>query len=214
MFTRKLFDFLRELTRNNNREWFIRNKPRYETDVNAASLAFIEEMEPRLRKISPYFEGSLMRIYRDVRFSKDKIPYNTHVGIPFRHVKGTVGFYLHLSPGDSFLGTGIWHPEPDALAPIRNRIASRGSEWKAARDHAAFRKAFGSLAGESLKRPPQGFAADHPHIEDLKRKDFVAFAKVEPKEVLKPGFPDRAAASFAASKPLVKFICTALGLPF
>ncbi|MGI9427261.1 MAG: DUF2461 domain-containing protein, partial [Bythopirellula sp.] len=117
-----LLHFLNDLTKHNKRDWFQANKSRYEQELLAPALAFIEAMKEPLGKISPYFQaipkkqgGSLMRIYRDVRFSKDKRPYKTNVGIHFRHEAGcdvhAPGFYFHIEPDEVFIGAGIWHPD-------------------------------------------------------------------------------------------------------
>ena len=224
-FDRRLFRFLSELARNNNRNWFQKNKARYEDEVQKPALAFIEAVAPALRKISPHVVaaarksgGSMMRVYRDTRFSKDKKPYKTNVGIQFRHTRGkdvlAPGFYLHLDPKASFIGTGIYQPDGDAVRRIRTRIDKRQTEWGKLRIDAGFRRHFKELGGESLKRPPQGFDPDHPFIEDLKRKDFVSFRTYAQKDVLKPGFLQDTVKAWTASKPLMKFICDSLGLRF
>ncbi|MDH5215569.1 MAG: TIGR02453 family protein, partial [Gammaproteobacteria bacterium] len=132
-FKPETLEFLRELAANNNREWFAENKKRYEEQVLDVALNFIQSMHDPLRKIAPHFTavpkrvgGSLMRVYRDTRFSKDKIPYKTNIGIQFRHGKAkdvhAPGFYLHIHPDEVFLGAGIWRPESSALAALRDRI--------------------------------------------------------------------------------------------
>jgi uncharacterized protein (TIGR02453 family) len=142
-FEGELFAFLRELRQHNDRNWFEAYKPRYETAVRIPALAFIEAMGPRLATISPHFRalakksgGSLMRVYRDTRFSKDKTPYKTNVGIQFRHEAGRdvhcPGFYLHLEPGRCFLGAGIWRPDSKALRAIRDFIADNPGGWRKA----------------------------------------------------------------------------------
>jgi uncharacterized protein (DUF2461 family) len=131
--TRKLFSFFRDLKNNNTREWFEANKDRYESDVREPLLTFIDSFAEPLYKISPHFRadarkvgGSLFRIYRDVRFSKDKTPYKTQAGVHFRHERSkdahAPGFYLHLDPKEVFIGAGIWHPDKDALLQIRGAL--------------------------------------------------------------------------------------------
>ena len=126
MFKTSTIKFLRELEKNNNRDWFEANKHRYESDVREPALAYIEAMAPRLAKISPHFiaspkkvGGSLMRVYRDVRFSKDKTPYKTNIGIQFRHSAGkdvhAPGFYMHIEPSQVFIAAGIWRPDSEML---------------------------------------------------------------------------------------------------
>jgi len=220
-----LFSFLADLARNNNRDWFQRNKARYEADALAPMLALIEAMQPLMKTVSAQIDviasksgGSLGRIYRDVRFSKDKSPYQTYLAAQFRHVKGrsmnAPGFYVHLHPKESFLGVGIWQPEGEDIARIRAAIASDSKAWQRARDDRGFRSVFSALAGASLKRPPSGYPADHPCIEDLKRKDFVAFRKITIAEAAKSTFPRLLADCYRASSPLMRFVCDALRLAY
>lgn len=216
--------FLEELSANNNRAWFDHNKRRYEECVLYPALDFIAAMAPRLQTISRCFEaiptrsgGSLMRVYRDTRFSADKTPYKTNVGIQFRHIAGrdihAPGFYLHIAPGDSFVGVGSWHPHPEALAKIRERIAAKPDAWRQVLDDKQFRRHF-VFAGASLKRPPKGYAADHPLIEDLRRKDFIAVKALDERALTDKKLLANVAALFAAGAPLVKFLCAAVEVDF
>jgi len=219
-----IFEFLEELADNNNRPWFRENKWRYERDVLEPCLAFIRAFEPRLVRISKSFVasdrrigGSLMRVYRDTRFSKDKTPYKTNVGIQFRHELGrdvhAPGFYVHLAPDECFLAVGVWRPDRASLGRIRQAIVDRGDRWRRATRDREFRKHF-ALDGARLKRAPRGFPADHPLIEDLKRTDFVALGELGEQDALDEGFVGRVATSFAAGRPFMRFLCKALDLPF
>jgi uncharacterized protein (TIGR02453 family) len=219
------FPFLAGLKRNNTREWFQKNKDRFEADVQGPALQLVGAVGERMPSVSRHIAveakkagGSLTRIYRDVRFSKDKSPYQTYVAARFRHAKeragSAPGFYVHLDSDKSFVGVGIWHPERPDLLKIRKAIASNPAAWVKARDDRGFRSAFPKLEGETLKRPPPGFAADHPLIEDLKRKDFVAFRSFPNAEAGRPSFPDWMIDSYKASTPFMSFLCSALGLPF
>ena len=165
-FDAKLLKFLKDLAANNNREWFQENKARYEADVLQPAQAFIRAFAPVLAKLSPLFVaddrrvgGSLMRIYRDTRFSKDKTPYKTNVGIHFRHEIGkdvhAPGFYLHLACDECFLGAGMWMPATKVLTKIRNEIVDDPAKWKRVRDGKRFCQHF-ELAGERLKTAPRG----------------------------------------------------------
>ena len=219
-----LFHFLEDLSRHNNRDWFQANKHRYQEHLLAPALAFIEAMAAPVEKISPHFRavakkagGSLMRIYRDTRFSKDKTPYKTNVGIHFRHEKGcdvhAPGFYFHIEPQRVFLGAGIWHPATPALTKIRNAIAEKPAEWKRARDGKTFRGRY-ELTGESLRRPPKGFDAEHPMIEDLKRKDHIGVCELDHDALLEPSIVKETTAAFRAARPYMQFLCTAVGVKF
>ena len=224
MFTKATFSFLDELAANNDRTWFEANKPRYESLVRQPALELIEAMGPVLEKFAPEFRaeprkvgGSLMRVFRDTRFSRDKSPYKTNIGIQFRHALGkdvhAPGFYLHVAGDECFFGAGCWHPEADALGRIRDLIAAKPERWFAVRDDRKF-TAHWALAGDSLTRPPRGYAVDHAALEDLKRKDFIGLAPLSPAEVTGSGLVKLAGARFAAAAPLMKFLCEALGVRY
>jgi uncharacterized protein (TIGR02453 family) len=224
MFTKATFKFLDELSANNNRVWFEANKPRYESLVREPALDFIEAMEPSLKTFAPNFRaeprkmgGSLMRVFRDTRFSRDKTPYKTNIGIQFRHVLGkdihAPGFYVHIATDECFFAVGCWHPESDALGQIRDLIAKKPEKWFSARDDKKF-VAQWDIGGESLTRPPRGYDANHPAIEDLKRKDFVAMASLCIAEATGTGLVKLAGKRFAASVPYMKFLCEALNVPY
>lgn len=216
--------FLDELASNNNREWFNKNKSRYEADVLEPALAFVSAMQAPLAKISPHFKaipkrtgGSLMRIYRDTRFARDKTPYKTNVGIQFRHEKGkdvhAPGFYLHVSPEECFVGCGIWHPDSKTLGKIRKTINKDQAGWKRAAMGKAFLSRF-EMRGASLKRSPKGFKEEHPLIVELKRKDFIACADLDYDEIFDPGIVKNVAAKMRRAKPMMHFLCHAIGVKF
>jgi uncharacterized protein (TIGR02453 family) len=213
-----LFDFLRQLRRHNNREWFAKNKARYEEFVRDPALLFIGRFAPHLAKLSRFFvadprptRGSLFRIYRDTRFSADKRPFKTHVGIHFSHSSGKDAhapiFYLHLEPENCFAAVGVWHPDNRALTRIRAAIVDQPERWTRVR-----RKL--ELEGHSLTRPPRGYEPKHPFIEDIKRKDFVASVAFGDRQVCGPAFMRDFAAACRAMVPLVEFTTKALGLKF
>ena len=158
-----------------------------------------------------------MRIYRDTRFSGDKTPYKTNVGIQFRHELGrdvhAPGFYVHLETSGCFLGAGIWHPAADALGAIRRRIDRDAAGWKRSIGAKAFRSSW-ELSGDSLKTAPRGYDVDHPLIEDLRRKDFIAVRSITQKDVTSPDFVKRTTAAFRSSRSLMSFLCSALDVPF
>jgi uncharacterized protein (TIGR02453 family) len=222
--TPSLFKFLRELKANNDREWFADNKVRYEEDVLNPSLEFVREMQSRVAKLSRYLlaepkrvGGSIMRIYRDTRFSKDKTPYKTNVGIHFRHAIGSdvhaPGLYVHIEPDACFLAAGIWMPPTDALAAIRQAILDSPSEWKKASQNKKFVARY-KLDGQSLKTAPRGIDPHHPAIEDLRRKSFAGVTPLRDKELLQPTAMDTVASVFADAKPIMKFLCDALQQPY
>ncbi|MCC7411710.1 MAG: TIGR02453 family protein [Gammaproteobacteria bacterium] len=216
--------FLRELADHNDRAWFKANKTRYETEVLEPAMRFIVAMEPHVRALSPHYRaiarragGSLMRVYRDVRFARDKRPYKTNIGIQFRHEQAkdvhAPGFYVHVAPGEVFVGAGCWHPDRTALGLIRDRIATHPDRWRAARDAPAQRRLF-QLEGTSLTRMPQGYDAQHPHAVDLRRTDYLLLRRLDETAPQAVDFVDEVSRSLRAAVPLVGFLCRALNLPF
>jgi uncharacterized protein (TIGR02453 family) len=223
-FSPELFAFLRELAANNDREWFTANKSRYVADVQEPALAFIEDVGIRLPEVSPHLIAdprptgrSLYRIYRDTRFSKDKTPYKTHTGIHFRHERSkdahAPGLYLHLEPGRVFMGCGVWRPDSDTVRLIRTAIAASPKRWQGVVQDPAFAGRF-QLAGESLKRPPTGFDRDHPLIEDIKRKDFIAITDLTEADVTASGFLSRFLERCGESAGFMRWLCGAARMPF
>ena len=223
-FTTQGMSFLAELEQNNTRDWFHENKSRYEDLIRTPALNFIDDMENDLTHLSPYFlaiskkvGGSLMRVHRDVRFSKDKSPYKTNIGIQFRHEMGkdvhAPGFYVHVEPGECFVGVGIWRPDSSALGKIRDAIVERDTFWLSAINDKNFKKNF-DLSGESLKTQPRGYDKEHPLIEDLRRKDFIAISHVDDKKVLSKNFKQHVVKRFAEAEPYMQFLCKALTLKY
>ena len=217
-FRPELFTFLRQLKRNNKREWFAKNKHRYEADVRDPALLFIAGFAPHLHKLSPHFiadprpsRGSLFRIYRDTRFSSDKTPFKTHVGIHFSHSSGKDAhapvFYLHLEPDGCFAAAGVWHPDSFALTKLRSAIVANPESW------AKVRKKI-ELEGDTLKRPPRGFDPNHRFIEDIRRKDFVATVGFSEADLCKARFTRDFAGACRTMLPLVEFTTRALELDF
>jgi len=223
-FERASIDFLAQLAANNDREWFAQNKARYEEQVLDVALRFIQSMQDPLEQIAPHFTavpqrvgGSLMRVYRDTRFSKNKLPYKTNIGIQFRHQQAkdvhSPGYYVHVDPERVFVGVGMWRPDPDSLRAIRERIAAKPAEWSSALADSKFRRHF-ALGGESLSRTPRGFDKDHELIGDIKRTSFIAVRDLEVEDCLAPQFQRKVETSFAAATPFMQFLCKAVGVPF
>jgi uncharacterized protein (TIGR02453 family) len=215
----ELFRFLRQLRAHNERGWFEANKPRYLALVRDPVLALVEAVGPKLIAISPHIVadprpsgGSLLRIYRDTRFSRDKTPYKTNVGLRFPHGAGQdihgPGYYLHLAPDEVFMGAGMWHPEPDALHAVREAIVKDPRGWKRAQ-----RSPF-THTGESLRRAPRGFDPEHPLVEDLKRTSFTTGRPFTEKQACSQAFVDLFVAACRQQAPLMKFLAKAVGLPF
>lgn len=223
-FTPATYAFLRDLAANNEKEWFETNRRRYKRDVKEPAIRFILDFAPQLERVSRHFRadprangGSLFRIHRDVRFSKDKSPYKTHTGIQFRHDAGkdahTPGFYLHLEPGQVFVGIGIWHPDGPTLRRIRDGMVGDPAGWKRALSAKKFRARY-QLAGESLSRAPRGYDPAHPLADDLRRKDFIAVCMLDENATTAPGFVHEFAAICRDGTPFLRWLCGALDVAF
>ncbi|MBI3479304.1 MAG: DUF2461 domain-containing protein [Nitrosomonadales bacterium] len=223
-FTQQTFTFLADLAQNNERTWFEAHQQDYENFVRTPALDFISDMSDEMHAISRHYlaqpkkiGGSLMRIYRDTRFSKDKTPYKTNIGIQFRHETAkdvhAPGYYLHIATDGCFVGAGVWHPDANVLFKIRCAIAEKSAAWLAARDAEKFRTSF-MLAGDALINAPRGFAKDHPLLDDLKRKDFIGIAPLTPAAIKAKNLPMQVAEHFQNATPLMRFLCQAVEVQF
>lgn len=217
-FSPGFFRFLAELKANNNRDWFTANKTRYLAEVETPMLRFIADFGERLGTISPSFVadprrtgGSMFRIYRDTRFSKDKTPYKASIGAQFPHLaqardRAVPGFYIHFEPGVCVGGGGVHHPDGDSLKRIRDRIIAEPEVWEAVLRNGM------KIEGDALKRPPPGYDPEHRFVDDLKRKDFYGMVRFTEREACLPGFLEAYVGACARVAPLVEFLARALGL--
>ncbi|MES2682743.1 MAG: DUF2461 domain-containing protein [Pseudomonadota bacterium] len=236
-FTPASFKFLKALKANNNKPWFAEHKAEYEACVKAPCLTFITDLAAPLSKISAQMianpkpiGGSLFRIHRDARFSADKSPYKTHAGMSFYHAatKATAraegqnammgrldapGFYLHIEPGECFVGGGLWHPQGDTLKRVRGYMVSNPASWRKATQGKPFSNYF-TLEGDSLQRPPQGYDPAHELITDLKRKDFIGSAKLTQAQVCSDELLPLVLSHYKALAPMIDWLCGAIDLDF
>lgn len=223
-FTPKLFRFLRDLDENNDRAWFKAHQADYERYVREPALDFINDFAAPLKGISEHFiadtrkvGGSLFRIQRDTRFGKDKTPYKQNTGMQFRHLMAkdahAPGFYLNLQPGECYMGVGLWRPETKVAYQIREKINADPTVWKRASRGKRFTDVF-SLGGDSLVRPPRGFEEDHPLIDDLKRKDFIASVRLTQKQVTSDRFLEDFTDYNKRAVSFMRFLCEAVGVQF
>jgi len=220
-FSPQLFSFLEELKANNNKEWFEENRDRYVELVREPMLAFITAIRPRLAAISPYLVvdpkphgGSMLRVYRDIRFSKSKAPYKAMAAAYFWHQSGKdnrPGIYLHLDPEHCFLGIGLWRPATPVRREITDAIAKNPDAWKEAISSRQFKAKF-KFDGESLAKLPKQYDPDHPFAEDLRRKDFIVTAYFTRQQVCGKDFLDRVENLCQISKPFMGFLTKAAGL--
>lgn len=203
-FTRDTMRFLADLEKRNERAWFLKNKARYEEHVKEPSMRLIADVGARLE-----MDGKLMRVNRDIRFSKDKSPYKTNIGIGF-HPRGlpkgplVAGLYLHVSPKECFIATGVWQPEPAVLGRIRDAIVADPAGWKKARKRGL------DEDETALKRAPKGFDPEHPLIEDLKRKSFTASIELTASQACADDLPKRLVDAHKAMKPFNDFLARAV----
>jgi uncharacterized protein (TIGR02453 family) len=226
-FTPAVFTFLKELAENNNREWWEDNKQRYIDTIREPARDFVVDFAPRLAEISPHFGadtrtngGSLMRPYRDIRFSKDKTPYKTNVGIQFRHLEGrdvhAPGIYVHIEPRQCFLGVGMWTPEARVAGTIRQAINDDPEGWGVAAHSPEFTATWtiDGSDGHSLKRLPTGLDPGHPYVDDLRLRSFIAGARITQAVVTSSSFSDDLAKRLKKSVPFTRFLCDAIGVAF
>jgi uncharacterized protein (TIGR02453 family) len=227
-FSPKALTFLRGLKKNNRKEWFEERRETYELELKAPLKLLIEEMDVALAEIAPEIIGSpkksAFRIHRDVRFSKDKSPYKTHVACWFFHrdaghgvggeaAHGGAGFYFHLEPEGSFCGGGIWMPPRPAVARIRQHIIDDLEGFEELVKARSFKQRFGELSTEGkLTRTPRGIAADHPAAEWLKYQSYIAGCEIPADVVTSKKLPQLLAKHFTAMTPFVRWLNGALGL--
>lgn len=210
--------FLRSLKKNNNRAWFAEHKGDYEEFVKFPMQSLIAALKQPIERFAPDINvdpgRALFRIYRDTRFSKNKQPYKTHVAAvlhPKGHWSGSAGYYVHIEPGNIYVGGGIYMPDGDQLKKIRSAIAERSAEISSIIDHKSFRKKFGTLQGDKLHRAPLGYPSDHPMLKLLKYKSFYTGVEWAEKVCYSSKFIDRIVVVYEDLSPLVRFLNEALG---
>ena len=206
-----LFRFFKQLAKNNNREWFEQHKPEFkafETEVKQ----FGEALKDKLNQHDSIDRFKVFRIYRDVRFSKDKTPYKTHFGLTWHRTKPEYrgGYYLHLKPDDIFLACGFWDPAPADLKRIRQEIDLDGDEYRNLINAPAFKKLWGALQGNAVKTAPKGYAKDHPDIDLLRFKQHIFMIRYTEVEVAASDFMDRLDAALEAVRPFVDYMSAVL----
>jgi uncharacterized protein (TIGR02453 family) len=211
MLTKSTFEFLELLSKTNNREWFIENKKRFETENNLAK-AFFTEVFTDLEKIDSLEKMQVFRIYRDVRFSKNKLPYKNHFSVGFSRTKPMLrgGMYLHIENEASFVGGGFWAPNNEDLLRIRKEIELDASDLREIIADTTFKKMFGTLEGEELKTAPKNFDKTHPDIDLIRKKQYLLTRKFTNKEVMSPNFKEEVIATFAAMRSFFNYMSDVL----
>ncbi len=223
-FPRDTLKFLADLSKNNNREWFADNKLRYEQSFLEPSLELIRQLEKPMEKAAPLLRveakkmgGSLMRIYKDTRFSNDKTPYKTNIGIQFRHTAGkdvhAPGIYIHIATDECFVGAGIWKPDAEPLKRIREHILVNPTEYTKAISNKKFSSLY-SMFEDRLKSAPRGYAKDDPMIGELRRRSFIGGSNLTVTQIQSKELTALVVERVRAARPLMEFLCSALEQPY
>ncbi len=224
-FTAPTFKFLRGLARHNERAWFLAHKADYESHVRVPFQRLLTDLQPDLHAVSEHYRaepkpvgGSLFRIQRDTRFANNKTPYKPWQGARLFHARGrqveAPSFYLHLQPGNCFVGAGLWHPQPPTQRAVRQFIFNNPGGWQAAAHAPAFRRRFDLDDGDMLVRPPRGFPAEFAFIDDLRRRNFIASRAIDDAVMLGPRLQQTLVKDLQGLSPLVDYLCAALDLEF
>jgi uncharacterized protein (TIGR02453 family) len=219
------FKFLRGLARHNDKAWFEAHRQDYDAHVRQPFLRLVTDLQPALATISPHFRsdprtvgGSLFRIHRDARFSNDKSPYKSWQGARLFHERRrevpAPSFYVHLQPGESFVGAGLWHPEPDTQRRVRQFILDNPATWKKVAHDPKLRRRFDLDDSEVLSRVPRGFPADFEFIGDLKHRNWVFWRPLDDASMTGPRLRSTLEADLAALGPFIDYLCAALDLEF
>ena len=223
-FPRDTFAYLEELAGNNNRDWFNKYKDRYERSFLMPALQFVQAMQKPLAKAAPLLRaepkkmgGSLMRIYRDTRFSKEKTPYKTNIGIQFRHQIGkdvhSPGVYMHIAADECFLGAGIWRAPSDVLRILRTNISESPQAWTKAKNARAFRATY-EIYDDRLKTAPRGFDKDDPLLSDIRLRSFIGISQLTRSQIHSRDLVKEVTQRIKNARPLMEFLCESLGQPY
>ncbi|MDH5412636.1 MAG: DUF2461 domain-containing protein [Flavobacteriaceae bacterium] len=207
----KTFDFFKSLGKNNNREWFNEHKGEFkslETDIKK----FYNTVLENLKKHDDVDKLKMFRIYRDIRFSKDKTPYKTHFGGSFHRKKPSLrgGYYLHISPGDSFIATGFWEPNKEDLFRIRKEFEIDDSQIRKIISKKEFKEIWGDFVGDELKTAPKGFDKEHPAIDLIRKKQYIFTKKFDNKEVVSQDFLNKIDGAFKTIRPYFDYMSDVL----
>lgn len=208
----ELFSFFKKLEKNNNREWFTEHKPEFKS-LETEAKTFFNSVFENLQKHDDVDKIKVFRIYRDVRFSKDKTPYKSHLGASFGRTKPRLrgGYYVHLAPNnESFIATGFWDPHKDDLLRIRKELELDAQELRDIIGDKKFKEIWGNLVGDELKTAPKGFNKEHKDIDLIRKKQFIFTKKFTDKQVLASDFAKQVDSSFKAIRPYFNYMSDVL----
>lgn len=208
---KKAFSFFKNLEKNNNREWFTEHKPEFKS-IEVEVKSFYNALLESLQKQDDVDKMKMFRIYRDVRFSKDKTPYKTHFGGSFGRTKPRLrgGYYLHIAPRDSFIATGFWEPNKEDLFRIRKELELDAAEFRKIITAKKFKSVWGNLVGNEVKTAPKGFSKEHADIDLIRKKQFIFTKKFSDKEVTSPDFLNDVSVAFKAIRPYFDYMSEVL----
>ena len=200
-------NFLKELKLNNNRDWFNKNKQQFQS-IQTDIKNFAQEVKDCLNLSDDVDNLKIFRIYRDLRFSKDKTPYKTNIGMAFHRKKPEFrgGYYIEISAEDSFIAAGFWNPNKEDLLRIRKEIELDGQEFKRIINQKRIKDFWGDMKGDELKKSPKGFDSDHQHIDMIKKKQFIFIKKLKEKEILDLAFQKNLVNYFTSIRPFFNYM--------
>ena len=204
-------NFLNKLKTNNNRDWFADNKPEYDKALKAVKALF-NEVYVNLQSHDEFEKLKIFRIYRDVRFSKNKQPYKNNFGAGFHRVKPRLrgGYYMQIEPGNNFIATGFWNPEKEDLLRIRKEIEMDDQEFRDILNNKKLQSVWGQLQGEELKTAPRDFDKNHPAIDLIKKKQFILVKQYTDAEVSAPDFAEKVSDDFKTIRPFFDYMSDVL----
>ena len=199
--------FLKELKLNNNREWFNENKDRFST-IRSQVKIFAQEVNDSLNVSDNIEKIKIFRIYRDLRFSKDKTPYKKNIGMAFHRAKPELrgGYYLEISADESFIAVGFWNPNKEDLLRIRKEIEIDGQEFKRIINQKKIKDIWGDLKGDEVKTSPKGFTSEHEHIDLIKKKQFIFIKILKEEEILDKSFQKQLVSYFVSIRPFFDYM--------
>ena len=212
MLSKDVFSFLKTLQNNNNRDWFNEHKATFKT-IETGVKAFYNQLFEQLNTVDSIDSFKVFRIYRDVRFSKNKLPYKTHFGGSFHRTKPELrgGYYVHIAPNNaSFIATGFWDPNKEDLFRIRKELEMNSTELRELMEVEAFKSVWGVLQGDELQTAPRGFDKLDPNIDLIRKKQFIFTKKYSDKEVLSNGFEKEVIKSFKVIRPYFDYMSSVL----
>ena len=203
--------FLKELKLNNNRDWFNENKERFNTILSEVKI-FAQEVNDSLNVSDDIEKLKIFRIYRDLRFSKDKTPYKKNIGMAFHRSKPELrgGYYLEISADESFIAVGFWNPNKEDLLRIRKEIEIDGKEFKRIINQKKIKDIWGDIIGDEVKTSPKGFNSDHEHIDLIKKKQFIFIKKLKEKDILDEKFQKELVSYFESIRPFFDYMSEVL----